>query len=155
WFGNLFVTAHENGTPAPARIQAVRAALDWFAPEEVKCQEHCVQVLIEDDEPDEVLYVFDDVFAGLHPHLTAYLMHDGPLPDGAGERGWSPTDPAFRKHSAWDRAGGEGRLYLSTDVRDDRSFYGDLSVGSVQRIDGLRLPGLCRWLMTQDPDELD
>lgn len=153
--GSIFVDAADADTPPPRSMEDVRNAFDSsIVPTALVHEEHCLQVLNDNDEPDSVVYFFDDAFVAKHPHLTAYLLHGGPLPDGAGEPGWAPSDPAIREHSPWQRVAGEGRIYAFARVHQTYGeFYGELGVGDVVTFDGLRLPQFCRWLMRYDADD--
>jgi uncharacterized protein (TIGR02996 family) len=156
-FYTLCCYVSQTGRPPPTRIEEVRDALRWDEFTEIRYEEHCVQVLDDNGEPDAALYFFDDAFVEKHPGLTAYLLHDGPLPDGAGEPGWAPSDPAIRDCSPWRRrVKGEGRVYAFATVHMTYGeFYSELDVGDVITFDGLRLPRFCRWLMSKDPEEVD
>src|SRR5262249_4040857 len=142
-FADFFLYA-DHPTP-PATIEGVSEAFDWA---EVRHEEHCVQTLIPDDETDTVCYFFDDFFVQKHPELTAYLLLDGPLPDGEGPPGWQPSERSVTKKTPIFRKKGDGRTYVVAEFREDWSLYEDLGLRNVDRIEGLRLPELCRQLMS-------
>jgi len=144
-FSEVFRYVRESGMPPPTTIEEVRDALSWCYHTEIRYEEHCVQVLTDDDDTDMAYYFFDDAFAAAHPDLTAYLLLDGPLPDGAGEPGWRPADEDVG--SAVFRGTGEGRIYVVAQIRDDSSLLEDLAASDVDLIEGLRLPEMCRQLM--------
>jgi uncharacterized protein (TIGR02996 family) len=142
-FTDFFTSSAD--VPTPETVEEVGEALYWA---EVRCEEHCVQALIPDDETDTVCYFFDDVFVQKHPDLTAYLLLDGPLPDGESAPGWRPREAGVNKKAPLFRKKGEGRLYVVAEFREDSSTYEDLGLRDVNRVDGLRVPGLCRQLMS-------
>src|SRR5262249_13314020 len=108
------------------------------------------------DDTDMAYYFFDDAFVAAHPELTAYLLHYGPLPDGAGPPGWTSADPALEDHEPLLRAGGAGRLYLVPEMRDDSALYEDLvDVRNVCFVEWLRLPEFSRMLMNLTAHEAD
>ena len=155
-FGFLFTHAHESEAPPPTTMEGVRAALDALYFNAISWEEHCVQVLNEYDGEEIAYYFFDDVLVRQRPDLTAYLLHDGPLPDGAGEPVWAPADVTLHERDAvLFRKDGEGRIYVVPMIRDGSLLYLELDPDNVDLIDGLRLPELCRRLMTLTTEEAE
>src|SRR5262249_20344081 len=148
-----FRYVRESGKPPPTTIEEVRDALTWCYHTEIRYEEHCVQVLTDDDDTDMAYYFFDNAFVAAHPDLTAYLLHEGPLPDGAGEPRGLPADPDLRERDPMLEAQGEGRIYVVPLMRDDSSLYEELDAGNLDLIEGLRMPQLCRQLMTLMPEQ--
>jgi uncharacterized protein (TIGR02996 family) len=146
----------EAGVPLPRTIADVYEALSGGLVAEMTYEKHCLQLLTDDDDPDRVYHVFDDSFVRKYPELTAFLLHEGPLPDASGPPGWTSDLEEVEKRAPVYQGEGEGRIYVLDAARDDRYFFSDLSAHNINVIDGLRLPELCRRVMTfPSIDEVD
>jgi uncharacterized protein (TIGR02996 family) len=152
-FYPIFLYACEH--PAPATIEEVCDALGTTYYDTILYEDHCVQVLTNDDQTDMAYYFFDDVFVARHPELTAFLLHDGPLPDGARKANWKPADREIKRLLPRIRRKGKGRVYVVPQIRDGSSLYDDLGPNTVERLEGLRVPDVCRVLMTSIDEEAE
>jgi uncharacterized protein (TIGR02996 family) len=152
--GQVFTRIAEGGARPPASVEEVREVFDQtghFTVARQPAEEHAFQALASDGDVDSVLYVFDDAFVGRHPDLTAFLLSDGPLPDAPGLPGgaWRSSHPAVEELEPVVRGSAEGRVYSLCNFRQDELHYTELSAADVDLLVGLRLPGLCRWLMSE------
>src|SRR5213592_1961583 len=71
-FGDVFTAIGRWSLPPPENMARVLPALHG----EIRHEEHCVQVLTDDDDVDMAYYFFDDDFLARHGALAAYLLHD-------------------------------------------------------------------------------
>lgn len=156
-FGRLFDVIHVDEFPLPATIRGVRDVIGAFYHGEIRWEDHCLQMLDSFEGTEVVYHFFDDDFVRQRPDLTAYLLHDGPLPDGAGEPGWTPADGAVMQYpTVLSHEPGEGRLFVIPLIRDGSLLYEELEdTNNVDVVEGLRLPDLCRALMNLPAHEAD
>jgi uncharacterized protein (TIGR02996 family) len=121
---------------------------DAYAQDEANGPHH-VQVLTDDDEHEMAVYLFDDHYRAAKPGRADFLLLDGwelPAGDSDGE------PPKMPKTSAMKPAGdGEGSLYCVGLFADDSWNLSD-GLSTPDRLDGVRLPDLARYLLLH-PDE--
>src|SRR5262249_45924608 len=115
---------------------------------EVLFDEHSLQVLTDDDEIECASHVFDDHFrAGVPADFTAYLLHDDwRLPAGSGRGGFTPAIDAGPLRPAWRE---KGTTWFVLQTAEETSCLTEMRYP--MRIDGVRVPGLCRYLAEVTP----
>jgi uncharacterized protein (TIGR02996 family) len=147
-FGSVFETIAEESLPEPTDIEEVMAAVQGVYNNAICYEEHCIQILTDDDELGMVYYFFDDVFLKRNAYRAAYLLHeDWKLPDGQGKEGWKPKQ-AVKKWNARLHRKGAGKIYTSLlDPCSDACNYEDLDENFAHRIDGVRIPEFCQRVM--------
>jgi uncharacterized protein (TIGR02996 family) len=151
-FERVFTGIAEESLPLPETMEDVANVFRFLYLGEMDYGPHHLQILTDDDELELAIYIFDDHFRRANPDLTSFLVLDSwELP---GE--WSEAQaPRFPNTSPMKYAGdGEGTLYAFSLFAADSSNLSDLSASS--RIDGLRVPDICRHVLTHpDEDYLD
>jgi uncharacterized protein (TIGR02996 family) len=148
-FGSLFKGIAEHGTPPPEDMDGVAAGFEYLYTNEVQHGRHHLQLLTDDDETEMAIYLFDDHYRAAHPGKADFLLHEGwelPEGDADGRRRALPATHAFGP-----KGDGEGRLYPICLAAFDSSNLTDLG-DSLPRLDGVRLDGLCRFLLLH-PEE--
>lgn len=150
-FERVFTGPAEDGTPPPRTMKGVTALFEHMYQGEIQHGRHHLQVLTDDDETEMAVYLFDDHYRAANPGKTDWLLHEGwELPAGDA----APEKRPLARTRAYERRGdGEGRLYGITLAAFDSGNLTDLS-SQLLRLDGVRLDGLCRYLLT-GPEEED
>jgi uncharacterized protein (TIGR02996 family) len=139
----------EEEIPPPRNAAKFREALSsaWCVEGDLLVEPHAVQVLDDDDELQMAYYIFDDQFQAKHPDRTAWLAHeDWELPAGAGRS----FKPRVRTEARLPAGRWEGTLYSVFLMYYD-SYSMEDAVGA-ERIDGVRLPQLARYLAEAEVD---
>jgi uncharacterized protein (TIGR02996 family) len=150
-FGSLpqAIALHSLGPPATNNELERCLREHLYVEGEIRFSSHALQVLTDDDEIELAYFFFDDLFLAGHGDRAAFLLHeDWKLPAGLGPGGFKPA-VSTRKLSpkgSWD-----GTTYLVFLASSDSSGLTDLEGG--YRIDGARLPELCRYLARVRPTE--
>jgi uncharacterized protein (TIGR02996 family) len=152
-FGSIFADAAENKDTPPRKMPDVKA---WFSGMYVQDEAHGphhIQILTDDDEHEMAVYVFDDHYRAAKPGKADFLLLDGwELPDGDGD---GPLPKLPKTAVVKPKGDGEGAVFVVTLTADDSSNLSDLSdYGGGRRIEGLRLPDLVHYLLT-NPNEED
>ena len=143
--GDLYFDDEQPELPRPETLDDVRAAVLRTYHNAICFEEHCVQVLTDDDETDMAFYFFDDVFLLKHRDLAAYVLNeDWRLPEGEGEEGWAASE-STRPALGEIRGDGPGCLYTAVIDTCGGHHLGDGF--AAQHVLGVRVPELCRWLM--------
>ncbi|MBY0228670.1 MAG: hypothetical protein K2W96_05255, partial [Gemmataceae bacterium] len=144
-----FVQSYEEGTGAPRSMKEVLARMRGSFGEE-NAQSHSasmIQFFAEDDGEGGAFFFFDARFLKQRGDLAAYLMHeDWRLPTGEGVGGFDTEEETEALAPA---GSGEGTTYAVFLVRESKYPFDDLMPAA--RIDGVRLPGLARWLLAWHP----
>jgi uncharacterized protein (TIGR02996 family) len=149
-FGRLFVDVAEQHWPPPATMRQLVGYLESsLHVDEIKAGKNHVQIYTDDDDLEMVIHIFDDHYVAAHPERAAFLLHeDWQLPDGAGDGSFRSSAPT--RLIARDR-GGRGRTWLAI-----LAYYASDNIDGLsgaERIDGVRLPDLARFLLSSEPDE--
>jgi uncharacterized protein (TIGR02996 family) len=148
--GRLFVEIAEQQWLPPANMHRLASHLGRaLYVNDMKSGKHYLQIYTDDDDLEMVIHVFDDHYVAAHPERAAFLLHeDWRLPDGAG-------DGSFRCSAATRLLarvrGGQGRTWLAI-----LAYYASDNIDGLSgadRIDGVRLPDLARFLLCGDLDE--
>jgi uncharacterized protein (TIGR02996 family) len=149
-FGNMFHAIAEEGLPPPENMVQVMDGLANVYLAEEDHGPHHLQVVTEDDDNQVAVYIFDDHFRATVPGLTDFLLLDGwELPGTWSDTGLSCLPKAARLGHTGDEAGTLYLIDLFTDCRYNlEDLYGGL------RVEGVRVPDLCRYVLTQ-PNEDD
>jgi uncharacterized protein (TIGR02996 family) len=146
-FPHLFVQVAEQSLPLPATPQDLLAAMEEVYVNEVRCDSpHLLQVATDDDEVGLAYYFFDDHYLARHGKRAAFLLRDGwKLPGGGGPGGFRAAEKTTRLKP---RGPEQGTTYvIDLDHVPDME---NLTDGC--RIDGVRLPGLAKYLARKTPD---
>lgn len=155
----MFEELAEEKVAPPTLIEEVANALERMYCTGIAFQEHCVQVLADDDEIDAAYYFFDDRFLRKNGDLAAYLLHlldcGWRLPEAVGERSSTPfVEVAPMEREELGRgSGGFDRLYVSHLITHDGEELIDLDRRSARYLAGARVPDLCRELMRAGGDD--
>jgi uncharacterized protein (TIGR02996 family) len=148
YFACVFLTIARRNLPLPTTTEEIARTIQSGYHNAILFEDHCVQVLTDDDEIDMAYYFFDDAFLQSQSDLASYLLlDDWRLPDGMGKGGWWPPT----SHPLGERVPGEnpGRLYAFWRDLHDGEHLGDSSdVDVAEYVEGVRVGDLCRWLMT-------
>jgi uncharacterized protein (TIGR02996 family) len=120
----------------------MRDGLGWWSTEgEVLVEPHAVQALDDDDELQMTFHIFDDQFLEAHPDRAAWLTHkEWDLPPGAAES----FKPPVKTRLLAPRGRWEGTTYSVLLTYYDSCSMEDC--GGADRIEGIRLPQLARFL---------
>jgi uncharacterized protein (TIGR02996 family) len=155
--GQVFQAIAEGGVPPPNLNEVREHFSGHFTVVLQTAEEHAFQALTHDDNFDVALYLFDDDFVGRYPELTAFLLAEWPLPDapGGGDAAWESTHPEVEELEPVTSGPGEGRIYSFANVRQEALHYTDLSATDVDLLAGLRVPELCRRLMSEGPEVIE
>jgi uncharacterized protein (TIGR02996 family) len=152
-FAALFLGIHESNAPPPATIEEAANGVMSMYHGAIRYEEHCVQLLTDDDELTMCWYLFDDVFLKEHPGLAEYLLYEPEvLPDGAGPEGWKPR--GVRSRLEWPGGSGSGSLFSLHLTPSDDCNLADLQDGVIDRHRGMRVGDICRVLLTRDAKEV-
>ncbi|HUR53991.1 MAG TPA: hypothetical protein VMZ71_07660, partial [Gemmataceae bacterium] len=148
-FGSLFTKIAEEEWPPPKTMRKLAEHLEEaLYVNELKFGPHHVEIYTDDDELEMVIHIFDDHCAKSKPERTAFLRHDDwQLPDGAGSGKFKAKEDT--RLLARDPKG-TGTTYLAM-----LTFYASDNIDGLSgadRIDGLRLPDLPRFLLSTKPD---
>lgn len=149
-FESLFTKIAEEEWPPPKTMrQLVEHLEEALYVNEMKSGPHHVEVYTDDDELEMVIHIFDDYYVSAHPGRAAFLLHDDwQLPDGRGDGGFQTKEKTRRLAR---NPKGEGTTYLAF-----LAFYASDNIDGLsgaERIDGVRLPDLPRFLLSVEPDE--
>jgi uncharacterized protein (TIGR02996 family) len=148
-FERLFTGIAEDGAPPPEDMDGVAAGFGRLYVNELQHGPHHLQLLTDDDETEMAVYLFDDHYRAANPGRADFLLHDGSeLPAGESDAPAGPLADTWALKHAGD---GEGVLSPIALVALDSCNLSDLGVETF-RIEGLRLDGLCRFLL-QHPEE--
>jgi uncharacterized protein (TIGR02996 family) len=147
FFDLFWLRAEEEGEkelPSPTNAAELAGLVQRVYNDEVICQsEHCVQVYTDDDELEMAWYLFDDHFLKKHGELAAFLLHDDwKLPAGEGQKPGRPSEKTTRLVQAKHGEGATYAVFLGFYNSSDNLDC----LGPAQRIDGVRLPELARYL---------
>ncbi len=149
-FGQMFLLIAEENLSPPESMDDVMDGFGRIYIPELNRGRHHVQFLLEDNDNQVAVYLFDDHFRAMHPGLTDFLLLEGwELPGTWSEAGPSPLPAASRKGHPGD---GEGSVYAVSLFTDCKYNLDDLEGGT--RVDNVRVPDLCRYVLTR-PDESD
>jgi uncharacterized protein (TIGR02996 family) len=151
WFlWNPFRAAAESGTPMPQSDADLMDLLRGHVQEMAADSPHAPAIFTEEDGEGGALYYLDGHFLA-EPHnrdRAAYLLHeDWRPPPGHGEGGFVPGEETEAQEPAGDGPGAAYGVFL---VRESKYPLDDLF--PAYRVDGVRLPGLARWLLASPPD---
>jgi hypothetical protein len=115
---------------------------------EVAFTDHTVQVLSDDDEIEYVSHVFDDHYRKSVPaHFTAYLLHDDwRLPAGSKTKRFAP---ALDAAPLLPEGNDKGTTWFVLQTVEETACLSEMRWP--MRIDGVRVPGLCRYLADAIP----
>jgi uncharacterized protein (TIGR02996 family) len=157
-FVTMFDEIAEEGRAAPESIEDVARSLDQTYHYGLSFEEHCVQLLNDDDEIDMVSYFFDDEFLRNHADLAAYPMHllnhGWQLPDSVdGESRKPSVKVAQWQRSKKGRGAKSNRLYSAHLIVHDGPEHRDLDSKSARYLAGARVPDLCRELLRAGGDD--
>ncbi len=148
-FPNLFdVEANLHGPPD--NMAGVAAWFGQMYSPQILHGSHHLQLYTDDDETEMAIYLFDDHYRSSNPGKTDFLLWDRwELPAGDGDVSGVVLPDTHPIGPAGDE---EGVLYLINLVALDSSNLSDLG-GSSGRLDGLRLDGLCRYLLLHSVED--
>jgi uncharacterized protein (TIGR02996 family) len=137
----------EPRTP-PTSIAELEERIEHTSPNEIDCRsKHCLQVYAWADAPEAAYYFFDDYYLKEHRDRAVFLLHeDWQLPGGEKNGAFHPEDKTQQLAA---RPGGAGTTYVVFLVRESKYNLDDL--GPAYRIDGVRLPELPGYLMSNPP----
>jgi hypothetical protein len=143
-FGNLFVGIAENELLPPRTNAELHQHLEEFLyVNEMAATSHAIQVYTDDDELEMAIYFFDDWYLTRNPAKAAYLAHkDWDLPTEAGKGGFKTSRRSARLKPDGN---GTGTVFLAFE-----DFYASDNLDCLPkayRIDGIRLPELCQYLV--------
>jgi uncharacterized protein (TIGR02996 family) len=142
-FGSVFTGLAEDGGAPPDSMAAVRRGFEHMYTNEVSHGPHHLQLMTDDDETEMAVYLFDDHYRAAHPGRADFLLHDGwELPAGGAKPRKKPL-PDTHPEGAGD---GEGALYAVCLAAFDSGNLSDLG-STLPRIEGVRVEGLCRYLL--------
>src|SRR5262245_31507130 len=144
-FARLFeAIANVEIAPPESMAELLSAFTEACYAEEEDSGPHHLQVLVDDGSDQEGLYLFDDHFLAGAPGLTDFLLvDDWELPADFASVG----APEFPESALINPIGtAKGSVYGIELRREDRYNLEDL--GCPGRLDGVRLPDLCRQLLT-------
>jgi uncharacterized protein (TIGR02996 family) len=150
-FERLFTGIAEEGTPPPKSMKNLAVALEHHLyVNEIRHGQHHLQLFTDDDETEMALYLFDDHYRAAHPGRSDWLLHDHwELPEGESDE---PTRPLRNTWALRLSGDGEGALYSINFVALDSGNLSDLG-DTMFRIEGLRLDGLCRFLLRHSKED--
>jgi uncharacterized protein (TIGR02996 family) len=151
-FSDLFQAVAEHALPLPQSVPEVAAHLDQHSyVNEVLSGEHVLQVYTDDDDQEMAYFFLDDHFLAEHGDRAAFLLNEGwRLPGGEGAGGFEPAEETNELAVA---GAGEGTTYVAILGFYSQANLDDLVGG--YRIEGVRLPGLARYLASSVPDASD
>jgi uncharacterized protein (TIGR02996 family) len=146
----MFQAIAEEQLPPPETMEQVLSSFWNFYSEEEDHGPHHLQVLGEKNDLQVAIYLFDDHFRATAPGLTDFLLLDGWELPGT----WLDTGlPSLLGNARLLHSGdGEGTLYAVSMLTDCKYNLEDLDGG--WRIEGARVPDLCRYVLTY-PNEAD
>jgi uncharacterized protein (TIGR02996 family) len=160
-FGNVFAAIAERKLRRPTSIEEVIAAVTAVEHNQLRSEEHCLQMVAEGNDPaadDTTMayYFFDDDFLRRYgPEMAAYLLHeDWQLPDGHGVGGWKPDQPVALWEFVKLSGAGPGRIYTSLLEAYAGEDLESLEEDDAYRLDGLRIPDLCSAVMRSRPKDV-
>jgi uncharacterized protein (TIGR02996 family) len=152
-FGQIFLAIAEEGLPPPENMDQVMKGFWHLYIEQEDHGPHHLQILTEDDDNQVAIYLFDDHFLATAPGRTDFLLLDSwELPSTWSDAGppCLPGSPRRIKHPGE----GEGAVYTLSLLTESKYNLEDLCGGS--RVEGARVPDLCRYVLTHpDEKELD
>ncbi len=153
-FGSLFFADPE--FPAPKRPKTMKQVHDWFEgmydPTAVNGPHH-IQVVTDDDEMDMAVFVFDDHYRKKNPGKADFLLLDGwELPAGESD-GPAPNFKKIRTEPGEPSGDGEGVLYAVDLCPGPDNLQDKNECDRAMRIDGLRVPDLARYLLSNPENE--
>ena len=146
-FARIFLDIAEENKPPPEDMDGVKSAFESMYLGEMDSGEHHLQILTDDDETEMAIYIFDEHFRQAHPELTDFLVLEGwALPET-----WSDEDlETVPVNPFEDRPRHpDGTLYTFSLFVEDSCNLSDLCESDI--IDGVRVPDLCRYVLTH-PD---
>jgi uncharacterized protein (TIGR02996 family) len=150
-FHRLFEAIAVDALAPPRTARRLQEALERanMIHTEVHVSTHCVQAATDDDETELAWYFVDDAYLAQKGPRASYLLRDDwRLPAEAGAGGFRPTVKTTRA----GKRRGEGTTYLVFHDFWDSGNLTDLEGG--YRIDGIRLPELARYLLTNEVPDL-
>lgn len=154
FLAHVLEIAARDGLAKPQTMQelADRISECVYSPE-VLFTDHTVQVLTDDDEIEYASHVFDDHYrASVPAHYTAFLLHDDwRLPAGSAKKSnFTPVIDAAPLLPRWHE---KGTTWFVLQAVEDTSCLSEMRYP--MRIDGVRVPQLCRYLaeVTPQPGE--
>ncbi len=147
---SLFDRAAEHDLPPPEDDDELKEYLNehLYSEGPILYEPHLLTVQTDDDELQVCYYLFDDVYLARHGKRAAYLLHEGwRLPAGHADSWFFEPDEPTEK---WGPAGkGRGTTYIAINAYFDSGNLEDL--GTADRIDGVRIPDLARYLCGLNP----
>jgi uncharacterized protein (TIGR02996 family) len=149
WSLPLAIARHDLAPPRSAGELEKLLQRHLYVEGEILFSPHCVQVLTDDDDLQMAYYFFDDDFLAKHRDRAAFLLHkEWELPVRHARKGLVPKAKTER---LLPEGKGEGVTYLTFFAYYDSENLGH--IGPPVRLDGVRLPGLCRHLARATPQE--
>jgi hypothetical protein len=150
---SIFEAARDESLPPPKTDRKLRSYLEGhlYVEGEMLHEPHAIQVLT-DDEIELAYFFFDDHYLRDDPGRAAYLRHeDWRLPSTNGEVSFRPSIDTKEVRPVGI---GEGVTYLAFLAFYDSGGLTDLDAwGGPCRIEGVRVPRLCRHLEDAAPAE--
>jgi uncharacterized protein (TIGR02996 family) len=147
--GSLGEAIREHDLPAPASADELQQVLreHLYVEGEILFQEHCLQVLSDDDELQMAYFFFDEVWMAEHAERAAFLLHPGwELPTSAGPL--SSFVPEIEAVPLGEAQEGEGTVWINLYAYYDGM---NLDGGSPHQVRGLRMDELPAWLARMEP----
>jgi uncharacterized protein (TIGR02996 family) len=149
-FSRLFLCIAGEALSSPEKVDQVMYALTALGLEvEPDHGPHHLQFLMEDGDNQEAVYFFDDHFRAAAPGLTDFLLLDGWELPGT----WSDAEPVSLPDCPrlTPHGDGDGTLYAVDLFKDCKYNLDDLAGGL--RVEGVRVPDLCRFVLTHPNDD--
>ena len=156
-FGSLGEAIADHDLPEPVTEDELRQMLDThlYVEGEILFEDHCIQVLTDDDELGMAYYFFDDIWLEQYPDRAVFLTHeDWRLPEDI-----DPYAPPFSPQNDSDLLPGgppgEGPEKNGSVFLLFNSYYDGSNLDGVSplRIQGIRLDILPAWLMIATPTD--
>jgi uncharacterized protein (TIGR02996 family) len=147
--GSIFTADDDEGERKPPKT--MRDVHEWFGDMYVNEQKngpHSIQILTDDDELEMAVYVFDGHYRKANPGKADFLLLDGwELPDGDAEGTWKPPPTARIRDLNGKPKPGEPVTYAAFLAHYDS--WNLEGLGGGERVAGVRLPDLARFLLTE------
>jgi uncharacterized protein (TIGR02996 family) len=148
--GSLGEAIAEHALAAPTSAAELQALLEehLYVEGEILFDEHCLQVLTDDDELQLAYFFFDDTWMAEHAPRAAFLLHsDWRLPTTARAGDFVPRVESVELDPAQDR---EGTVWINLNVYYDGM---NLDGGTPYHVSGLRMDAFPAWLICNQPGE--
>ena len=151
---SIFEAARDESLPPPKTDRKLKSYLEehLYVEGEMLHEPHSIQLLTDDDEIELAYFFFDDHYLRDNPGKAVYLLHeDWRLPSTNGEVSFRPSIDTKEVKPVGI---GEGVTYLAFLAFYDSGGLTDLDAwGGPCRIEGVRVPQLCRHLENVAPAE--